>query len=184
MKNAALWTDGRYFLQAEKELDMSTWTLMKAGLPGTPSKEEWVMEQFNNKSATFGFDPTLVSFDLMEKWKNYWSERKASITPLSIDTNLIDRIWTTRPSRPCNPISELASSFCGKSFQQKLEAIRAKIEEHQCSGLLISSLDEIAWVLNWRGSDIEFNPVFYSYLWIGKNFVRLYINPTVCLLVL
>lgn len=179
MKEAALWTDGRYFLQAEHQLDPKAWILMKSGLPGTPQKEEWIMEKLKAPNSTLGFDPTLVPFDLIQKWKGYWSAQNAPIEICPIDQNLVDLAWSCRPARPCNAVSELALSFCGKSFEDKLKDLRSKIEAEKCAGLLVSSLDEIAWILNWRGSDIDFNPVFYSYLWIAKDCVYLYIDARV-----
>ncbi|KGG50938.1 creatinase/aminopeptidase [Mitosporidium daphniae] len=158
MKEAALWTDGRYFLQAEQQLDPKAWILMKSGLPGTPQKEEWIMEKLKAPNSTLGFDPTLVPFDLIQKWKGYWSAQNAPIEICPIDQNLVDLAWSCRPARPCNAVSELALSFCGKSFEDKLKDLRSKIEAEKCAGLLVSSLDEIAWILNWRGSDIDFNP--------------------------
>lgn len=180
MTDAALWTDGRYFLQAEKQLDKN-WTLMKAGLSDTPSKEAWIMKTLKKPNSVLGFDPSLIPFDLLTKWKDYFAEHNCIVTLTPLETNLVDLIWTDRPCRPSNPISELPLTFCGKSFKSKLSLIRAAIEDNKCQGLVVSSLDEIAWILNWRGSDIPFNPVFYSYLWITKDSVYLYIDNMVSL---
>lgn len=164
-EKAALWTDGRYFLQAEKQLNLKEWILMKAGLPDVPTREHWIIDQLNEGSVV-GVDPTLVPFEQMKKWESVFNKKNISLK--SIVTNLVDQIWgSDRPQRSMNPIIPLSMTFCGSSFHEKLGKLREKMPQ-DCDGLIISCLDEIAWVLNWRGQDIPFNPVFFAYMWIQK----------------
>lgn len=164
-EKAALWTDGRYFLQAEKQLDPKEWTLMKAGLPDVPTRDQWITDQLTEGSAV-GVDPTLIPFELMKKWQSTFGKRNISWKP--INTNLIDQIWgSDRPVRSTNPVIPLSLKFSGASFRDKLAKLREKMPQN-CDGLIVSCLDEIAWVLNLRGQDIPFNPVFFAYMWIQK----------------
>lgn len=115
---AALWTDGRYYLQAEKQLD-SSWLLMKDGLPDTPSKSDWLCRQLPPGSRV-GVDPFLISF---EEWKTLDKALKHSGHSLvAIDKNLVDLLWDERPPPPGAPIVPLAVRYTGRSWQDKVSA--------------------------------------------------------------
>lgn len=176
---AALWTDGRYFNQAGKQLDASCWQLMKGGLPDTPKKEEWLCAMLKTVGGRVGVDPRLISFDAAIKMKEQLAlGSTGSIVLEPIAQNLIDAIWRDRPSKALKPVSELAVSYSGRSAEDKLRWLRAALKEKypDCRGILISALDEIAWLLNLRGSDIPFNPVFFAFALVTDTGCKLYID--------
>ncbi|KAJ3075797.1 hypothetical protein HDU98_006888 [Podochytrium sp. JEL0797] len=172
---AALWTDGRYFLQASKQLD-NNWTLMKSGLSGVPTKEEWLNKVLSPNSKV-GIDPTLVTLPAARTLAD--SLKPASHTLVSVPDNLIDLIWgPTRPGFPMNPVHPLPVSFSGKSFTDKLAEVRAAVEKKSAWGVVVTGLDEIAWLFNLRGNDIVCNPVFFAYALITLDKAVLYIHES------
>ncbi|CAD5113261.1 DgyrCDS2439 [Dimorphilus gyrociliatus] len=172
-KEAALWTDGRYYLQANQQLD-DNWTLMKDGLPDTPSLTTW-LKKVLPKDSRIGVDPWLYS---NSGWtKSFHDLNKANRQLVAVEENLIDKVWTDQPPVPCNPISILDMKFAGKNWQDKVAECRTKMEAEGATILVLSALDEIAYLLNLRGSDIVFNPVFFSYVIITVKNVYLFIDP-------
>lgn len=180
---AALWTDGRYFLQAAEELD-SNWILMKDGLPDTPTFSEWLKDVLVSE-AKVGVDPYLMSHNSFKKLSK--ELHGYSIDLVAVRQNLIDTIWEDktitehgfdlRPKRSLNPVKELSIKVAGRAWFEKVEDIREMMKKKQAETLIITSLDEIAWLLNLRGSDIDFNPVFYSYCVMDMSSVCLFMNP-------
>ncbi|KAL5033125.1 hypothetical protein BDEG_21165 [Batrachochytrium dendrobatidis JEL423] len=166
---AALWTDGRYFLQASQQLD-SNWILQKSGLPGVPSRSEWIV-QVLAKGSRVAIDPEVISVDAVKELQE--SMTAAGIT-LVYTSNLVDTIWEDRPARPMNPIKVLGLEFTGKHFEKKIADLQQKLEKAKCWGIVISSLDEVAWLFNLRGSDIPYNPVFFSYALVTADKAFLY----------
>ena len=162
---AALWTDGRYFNQASKELD-ANWTLMKAGLPGVPTKEEWLGKVLQ-PNGRLGVDPKLVSAEKAEKLKSDLVEKNLDL--VAIQENLIDSIWETRPERKLSSVFVLSDEFAGKSSQDKINDLVKTLKEKEYGLMVVCALDEIAWLFNLRGSDIECNPVFYAYATITAD---------------
>ncbi|EGG03006.1 uncharacterized protein MELLADRAFT_75390 [Melampsora larici-populina 98AG31] len=173
-----LFTDGRYFNQASKQLDPSHWTLMKQGLPGVPTWQEYVVQcaashkAEHGQSLSIGLDPTLVNIqdaaDLALRLQPH------SGRLVSLRENLIDEQWgSSKPKRPHQPVIHLSEQLAGQSSQSKIAAVRQRINDlpgvDRVAGILISALDEVAWLLNLRGSDIAFNPVFFSYAWVGAT---------------
>lgn len=187
---AALSTDGRYWNQAMNELDFN-WKLLKQGAKDEPSWEEWTVQQAiqlsldSGQKINIGIDPKLVTFTFYTKFNNYLQNqlkkpqnKQAQVEILSISNNLIDLIWEkfeTIPIVPKNNIINLSEKFAGKSIKQKLDDLNQLIfkENH---GMVVSALDEIAWLLNLRGQDIEYNPVFFSFLIITKEKIVFFVE--------
>lgn len=157
---AALWTDGRYFLQAEKELE-ADWILMKDGEPNVPTFGEWLNVELP-KGSKVGIDPFLVPEDT---WGSL-SKKLESGGNLLVPSrqNLVDLAWVDRPPRPTNPIFNLSLKLTGISWHEKVRGIHAEMKKKDVKVLVVTALDEIAWLLNLRGSDIEYNPVFFAYV--------------------
>lgn len=155
---ALLWTDSRYFLQAERQLEGTEWILMRQFHPGVPDLKEWVLTHLSGK--VVGLDPAFVPAELAIEWKTTWG---VSVSIKEIKGGLIDAIWTTRPEDPCNKIDVHPIEFAGETVQRKLKRVRDAVESRGASVFLMSALDQIAWLFNLRGSDIECNPVFFSY---------------------
>uniref|UniRef100_A0A8C7TFF2 Xaa-Pro aminopeptidase 1 n=1 Tax=Oncorhynchus mykiss TaxID=8022 RepID=A0A8C7TFF2_ONCMY len=171
-KHAAMWTDGRYFLQASQQMD-NNWTLMKMGLKETLSQEDWLISVLPENS-TVGVDPWIIAAD---QWKNM-SKALASAghSLVAVQDNLIDAIWMDRPTRPSTQLLTLGLGFTGLTWQDKMTALRSKMAERKISWFVATALDEIAWLFNLRGSDIEYNPVFFAYAIVGMNTIRLFVD--------
>lgn len=179
---AALSTDGRYFNQAANELDFN-WMLLKQGVKDEPIWEEWMVKHAVQQSLdsgskiNMGVDPKLVSFLTFEKITNVINDElkknpKAQIELVPVRENLIDKMWSQFEEVPIpsdSIIKTLDIKFCGESVKSKVEKVAKVIESKKADGLIVSALDEVAWLLNLRGSDIEFNPVFYSYAIVTKE---------------
>jgi Xaa-Pro aminopeptidase len=174
LKEAALWTDGRYFLQASKQLDSAHWKLMKSGLPETPSMENW-LKQVLPPSSSVGIDPRLFSKASATRLEN--ALKGAGHTLKALERNLIDEVWTDRPAPPSASVFIHPIQYAGQEFPQKLQAVREYLSRSKADALVISSLDEIAWLYNLRGSDISFNPVFISYAVVTGDKAFLFIDP-------
>lgn len=170
---AALWTDGRYFLQASQELD-SNWILQKSGMPGVPSKEDWLIKVLPPRSR-IGLDPTLISVADARSFSEAMHKAGHSMAPLP--HNLIDSMWTDRPNPPSGNVFLLHVEYSGKSSSEKIDELKELIQQKSCIwGFVVTALDEIAWLFNLRGSDINYNPVFFSYAVVTKTEVFLYID--------
>lgn len=184
LDKAALWTDGRYHLQASQQLDLKHWILMKDGLPDTPTQSDWLRDVLEPGSKV-GVDPHLLSHDT---WKNLSKGLKMqNITLVAVKENLIDQVWadksvlragvdTERPPRPCNKLINLTVELTGKSWETKVTELRQELTKKKASSVVLTALDEIAWLLNVRGSDIDFNPVFFAYCIVTMNDVYLFID--------
>ena len=171
LKNeSALWTDGRYFIQAEEQLKENEINLMKMGSEGVPSIEEYLYEKLDNDGIV-GFDGRTLSYgfvsSLDEKLKNKNIKYKYS-------KDLVDDIWKDRPQLPKTKIFELDIRYTGKTRGEKLKAIRTYMIENKADVFAVTSLDEIAWTLNLRGNDIECCPLFLSYMIIESEKVLLF----------
>ena len=157
---AILWTDSRYWIQAQNQLQ-NEWKLMKSGETGVKKYQEWLLESIP-KGGFVGFDPTLVSADEVEKRTTELSA--GNITFKAIQPNPIDSVWVNRPQLPVSRIFPMASEHTGTSTREKALQICKKLQEKKQKFVLTSELTEIAWLLNIRGGDIPYNPVFYAYL--------------------
>ncbi|XP_070541372.1 xaa-Pro aminopeptidase 1-like isoform X2 [Ptychodera flava] len=170
-----MWTDSRYFLQAEQQMDQN-WTLMKHGLPNTPSQEEWLVKTLPEGSRV-GVDPFLLSH---EQWKQIQKHLKiAGQTLVAVNQNLVDIVsGDERPLPPNAPVQVLDMKYAGESWEDKVINIRKQMKEKMAEYLVVTALDEVAWLFNLRGSDIEYNPVFFSYAVIGTDSVHLFIDES------
>ncbi|XP_031760695.1 xaa-Pro aminopeptidase 1 isoform X1 [Xenopus tropicalis] len=171
-QSAAMWTDGRYFLQAAQQMD-SNWTLMKIGLKDTPTQEEWLISVLPDSSRV-GVDPFIIQTD---QWKSMsLALKNAGHLLVPVRANLIDSIWADCPVRPCQPLITLGLNYTGLSWKAKIESLRAKMAEKKASWIVLTALDEVAWLFNLRGLDVEYNPVFFAYAIIGSSTIRLFIS--------
>lgn len=159
---AGLWTDGRYFLQAAEQLQDSGISLMKMGEPGVPAVEEFLAEHMQ-AGDRLGFDGRCVSGSFI---KNLWQRIKDKKATFDGNIDLTVRLWTKRPQLVHHPVWELELSQSGCFRKDKLSGLREKIAEKGADAHLLTSLEDIAWLLNLRGSDIHCNPVFLSYLYV------------------
>ncbi|XP_078181466.1 metallopeptidase M24 family protein [Carex rostrata] len=171
---AAFWTDGRYFLQAEKELSRD-WTLMRSGTPGVPTTTEW-LNYILPPGAQIGIDPFLFSFDAAEELKQEISKKNHQLILLK-EFNLVDEIWKeSRPEPPNKPTRVHDIKYAGADVASKLSYLRSQLSENGCTAIVVSMLDEVAWLLNMRGSDVPHSPVFYGYLVVGLDQATLFID--------
>lgn len=173
---AALATDGRYFNQATNELDFN-WQLLKQGIKGMPTWEQWAISQAAQMSMDLGYkisvgvDPRLISHQAYERIQKTIEEEiaknpRAAVELVPVRENLVDKIWLhfeELPEKSHSIIKTLGLDFAGESAENKIAKVAQRIKEKNANGLIVSALDEVAWLLNLRGSDIQYNPVFYSY---------------------
>lgn len=173
---AALWTDGRYFLQAKQQLD-TNWILMKDGLSDTPSQEEWLIQELP-KGSRVGVDPWLMSSGKWNKIKEKLESNGVSL--VKSNQNLVDIVWKDhdKPDPPSNEVIVHDLKYSGKAWQDKVMEIREKLKTGNVSALILTSLDDIAWLFNLRGSDIVYNPVFLSYAIVTNEDVCMFIDDS------
>ena len=174
MTGAALWTDSRYFIAAEEQLRGTEFQLMKLKIEGTPTIAEWLAEQLRNTEYTeVGIDGMVNSAAEVEQLIQQM--RRLAIT---VRTNLdpLSTIWTNRPPVPMNPVVAHPISLAGESTRDKLKRIRRALRQQHADGMLVAALDDIAWTLNLRGSDVHCNPVFVSYLLIDSQKATLFVD--------
>ena len=175
LDRAALWTDSRYFLAAEQQLQGTEYQLMKLRVEGTPTIGQWLIEQLADvKSPEVGLDGMVNSFHDTQALVD--ELRKAAGITVRINFDPLEVIWKDRPSIPVNPVEIQPLEFAGESFQSKLSRIRTALRELHADGMLVSALDDIAWTLNLRGSDVHCVPVFVSYLLIASDKVSLFVD--------
>eukprot|EP00633_Aureoumbra_lagunensis_P007272 CAMPEP_0197318772 /NCGR_PEP_ID=MMETSP0891-20130614/52377_1 /TAXON_ID=44058 ORGANISM="Aureoumbra lagunensis, Strain CCMP1510" /NCGR_SAMPLE_ID=MMETSP0891 /ASSEMBLY_ACC=CAM_ASM_000534 /LENGTH=675 /DNA_ID=CAMNT_0042809381 /DNA_START=37 /DNA_END=2061 /DNA_ORIENTATION=+ len=162
-KEALLWTDGRYFNQAENQLKNTDIQLMRQNEPDVPEPGEFCAQ--NKNLYKIGIDPTTCTLNFAEEFRRQISSTSSKpITLIATEGNLIDIVWSKqRPTRPCNEIIPQPIEFTGASVEMKLIRLRAWLDEKKIQGIVLNTLDQIAWLTNLRGSDIECNPVFFSY---------------------
>lgn len=209
-EKAALWTDGRYYLQAEQEMD-ENWVLMKKGLAETPKEGTWLIDYFKentlsslpsntnspsnstdlstdanclgesgsngrgSKGCVVGADPLLLDRKL---WQQLEKElNSAGHQLVAVEANLIDLVWgDQRPPRPANPITVLEDRWTGRSLSCKVEDVRVKLRQEDCCAIVLTALDDVAYLLNLRGEDIPYNPVFFSYVVVTLTDVVLFVD--------
>ena len=178
MTSAALWTDSRYFLAAEQQLKGTGFQLMKLKMEGTPTIAQWL-----NSEIAAGGSPasTEVGIDGWCSSANSVKELTADLRKeggLTLRTNLdpLKTIWSDRPAIPENTVEIFPMKYAGESTRDKIARIRKALRERHADGMLMSALDDIAWTLNLRGTDVHCNPVFVAYLLISSNDVTIYIN--------
>lgn len=171
---AALWTDGRYFIQAENQLQGTTIDLMKQGEEGVPTMEEYLYENVF-EHGTVGFDGRVMNTALVEKLADKLQAKKSTF---ACEEDLVGMIWKDRPALPKKKGFFLEECYSGESTKEKLKRIRAVLKQEKATHHIVTSLDDIAWILNMRGWDIAHFPVMLSYLIIDENSASLYINES------
>ena len=173
MTSAALWTDSRYFIAAEEQLRGTEFQLMKLKMPGTPTIAEWIGKECG-AGAEVGLDGMVNSANAV---KDLIADLRQQ-GGITLRTNLdpLSQIWKDRPAIPENPVEIYPMEYAGESCHEKIDRIRKALREKHADGMLMSALDDIAWTLNLRGTDVHCNPVFVSYLLISTKDVTLYIN--------
>lgn len=172
MDMAGLWTDGRYFIQAAQQLEGTTVELFKMGEPEVPTIHEFLEEKLT-EGMCLGFDGRTVSAAEAEELKELLSDKKIRF---SVEEDLIGEIWTERPALSCEPVMELDIKWAGESRAEKCARIRRKMNEKQADVFVLTSLDDIAWLLNIRGNDIHCCPVVLSYLVLTEEEALLFAN--------
>ena len=175
LKNAALWTDSRYFIAAAEQLEGTEYQLMKLKVEGTPTIAEWLGKELADaKDKSVGIDGMIASTATVEELISDLRQQGGLMLQTNFD--VLARIWKDRPSIPLNPIEIQPIELTGEDVKSKLTRIRKALREQHADGMLMAQLDDIAWTLNLRGSDVHCNPVFVSYLLIASQRVTLYIN--------
>ena len=171
-EKAGLWTDGRYFIQAEAQLKGSGITLYKSGEPEVPTIEEFLKKELE-EGAVLGFDGRTVSYAQGEKYRQIAEGEGASI---EFRLDLAPDTWTGRPEMSTEPAFLLEDEYSGENIESKLKRIREKMKENGCNAHILSSLDDIAWLFNIRGNDIAYCPLVLSYAIVYNNSVELFAN--------
>ena len=174
MEAAALWTDSRYFLAAEDQLTGTSFQLMKQKVKGTPTIAEWLGAQLKDKNAQVGVDGMCNNVSSVETLIREL-RREGGIT---VRTNFdpLNEIWKDRPAVPVDKVRIHPMEYAGESASSKIDRVRAELAKLHADGMLVSALDDIAWLLNLRGTDVHCNPVFVAYVLISTSDVTLYIN--------
>ena len=175
MTGAALWTDSRYFIAAAEQLADTGFVLMKERVAGTPTISEWIGNELSDSRTTeVGIDGMTNSAASVEQLITDLRQRGG----LTVRTNFdpLAELWTDRPPVPLNKVEIHPLERAGEPAKDKLKRIRQALRQQHADGILVSALDDIAWTLNLRGSDVHCNPVFVSYLLISSQHATLYIN--------
>jgi len=175
LRSAALWTDSRYFLAAEEQLQGTGYQLMKLKIEGTPSIGEWLASELaDEKSPEVGLDGMVNSYnDTMSLMADL---RKAGGITVRTNFDPLSQIWTDRPSIPENPVELQPLEYAGETASSKIARIRKALRGKHADGMFVSALDDIAWMLNLRGTDVHCNPVFVAYLLIASDKVSLFVD--------
>lgn len=175
MKSAALWTDSRYFLAAEEQLEGTEYQLMRLKMEGTPTIAEWLGKELQDvQSPEVGLDGMVNSYNYVKDLS--YSLRKLGGITLRTNLDPLEQIWENRPSLPANPVEIQPLEYAGETLASKVVRIRKSLRELHADGMLVSALDDIAWTLNLRGTDVHCNPVFVSYLLIESDKVSLFVD--------
>ncbi len=171
---AGLWTDGRYFIQAAAQLEGSTVELFKMGEPDVPTVHEF-LEKNMPQSGCLGFDGRTVSAQEAEELEKKLSAKNASV---KCEEDLVGMVWEDRPALSAEPVKELSVKWCGKTRADKCREIREEMEKKGADAFILTTLDDIAWLLNIRGGDVPCNPVVLSYLAMTQDAIILFANET------
>ncbi len=168
---AGLWTDSRYYLQATAQLANSGFTLFKDGMPEVPNPEQWLKNNFK-AGQCLGFDAATVSREKYTELKQLLADLNASFYT---SDDLVQKIWTDRPEMPATRVWNFPVEYCGVAREEKLKTMRERMNTLDADAILLASLDDIAWLLNYRGSDVDFSPVALAYFLLKLNTADLYI---------
>lgn len=175
LHSAALWTDSRYFLAAEEQLAGTEFQLMRERVDGTPSIAEWIATEIESaESSEIGVDGMCMTYAECSDLKTDLKHNGGITVRTNLD--ILDRIWTDRPSVPLNPVSIQPIEYAGESCHDKLGRIRSNLLRRGACGMLMTQLDDIAWTLNLRGTDVHCTPVFVAWLIVAEEVAVLYIK--------
>lgn len=175
LHSAALWTDSRYFLAAEEQLAGTEFQLMRERVDGTPSIAEWIATEIEGvESSEIGVDGMCMTYAECSDLKTDLNHNGGITVRTNLD--ILDRIWTDRPSVPLNPVSIQPIEYAGESCHDKLGRIRSSLLRRGACGMLMTQLDDIAWTLNLRGTDVHCTPVFVAWLIVAEEVAVLYIK--------
>lgn len=175
LHSAALWTDSRYFLAAEEQLAGTEFQLMRERVDGTPSIAEWIATEIEGaESSEIGVDGMCMTYAECSDLKTDLKHNGGITVRTNLD--ILDRIWTDRPSVPLNPVSIQPIEYAGESCHDKLCRIRSSLLRRGACGMLMTQLDDIAWTLNLRGTDVHCTPVFVAWLIVAEEVAVLYIK--------
>lgn len=175
LHSAALWTDSRYFLAAEEQLAGTEFQLMRERVDGTPSIAEWIATETEGvESSEIGVDGMCMTYAECSDLKTDLKHNGGITVRTNLD--ILDRIWTDRPSVPLNPVSIQPIEYAGESCHDKLGRIRSSLLRRGACGMLMTQLDDIAWTLNLRGTDVHCTPVFVAWLIVAEEVAVLYIK--------
>ncbi|MEI7880196.1 MAG: aminopeptidase P family protein [bacterium] len=172
LKSAALWTDARYFIQAEKELRGSGIKLFKIREPKVPTVNEWILAQLK-PGQTVGFDGQVLSLESVREMEKAFVAKKLT---LRTHEDLCGQVWRERPSVSRAPVIDFPTKYAGVGRMKKLSAVRAKLKEKGADALFLASLDDIAWLFNIRGEDVAHSPVVLAYALVGLKEAVLFVD--------
>ncbi|KAG6399636.1 hypothetical protein SASPL_141117 [Salvia splendens] len=177
---ALLWTDGRYFLQAEQQLT-NEWKLMPSG--EDPAVDVWMADNLPTDAA-IGIDPWCISVDTAHKWERAFAKKQQKL--IQTTTNLVDEVWTSRPPPEANPVVVHPIKFPGSSLEDKLKQLREELRQEKARAIVLSALDEasscslailgVAWLLNVRGSDVSYSPVVHAFAIVTSTAAFFYVD--------
>ncbi len=175
MTSAALWTDSRYFIAAAEQLGGTEFVLMKERLPETPTVAQWLGEQLcDSDSKEVGIDGMTCAYSMVEGLIG--ELRKAGGLTLRTNLDILAQVWTDRPPVPLNEVVVQPLNLAGEPAREKISRIRQALRGQHADGMLVTALDDIAWTLNLRGSDVHCNPVFVAYLLISSTKATLFVD--------
>lgn len=175
LHSAALWTDSRYFLAAEEQLAGTEFQLMRERMEGTPSIAEWIAAELSDADSTeIGVDGMCMTYADVSDLKTELKHNGGITVRTNLD--ILDRVWTDRPSVPLNPVRIQPMEYAGESCRDKLGRIRSSLLRRGAGGMLMTQLDDIAWTLNLRGTDVHCTPVFVAWLIVAEEVAVLYIK--------
>ena len=172
LDDAGLWTDSRYFLQAAEQLEDSGFTLRKENIPGEPTVLEWLGEVLD-EDAVVGVDGRLFSLIEANRIEMFCAQNGFMFAP---DFRAAEAIWTDRPARPMNPAFVHDEALAGEDVDSKISRVVDALDAADADGLLITALDEIAWLLNLRGSDVDYTPVVIAFAYVSEDERVLFID--------
>lgn len=172
LDDAGLWTDSRYFLQAAEQLECSGFTLHKENIPGEPTVLEWLGEVLD-EDAVVGVDGRLFSLIEANRIEMFCAQNGFMFAP---DFRAAEAIWTDRPARPMNPAFVHDEALAGEDVDSKISRVVDALDAADADGLLITALDEIAWLLNLRGSDVDYTPVVIAFAYVSEDERVLFID--------
>ena len=172
LKEAHLWTDGRYFLQAADQIKESEFVLERMGEPGVKTYTQWIVDNLSSGDTVSFNGKVLTTYELHEL-EGAFKEKSINIRP---EEDIFNELWNDRPTMPREKVFIHEVKYAGKTLLEKLSQVRDELQRESVDNFLLASLDDIAWLLNLRGNDVKCNPVFLSYLLLEKESCTLYID--------